>query len=86
MKRILSIRFENIQIIKRGQSLDQNVFIRKIVDSLYVRNDIELTRGHFRVKGENVDIYLAYDEKVVRVNFAWDEIESITEIDLVIAG
>lgn len=72
---------ENIQIIKRGQSLDQNVFIRKIVDSLYVRNDIELTRGHFRVKGENVDIYLAYDEKVVRVNFAWDEIESITEID-----
>ena len=72
---------ENIQIIKRGQSLGQNVFIRKIVDSLYVRNDIELTRGHFRVKGENVDIYLAYDEKVVRVNFAWDEIESITEID-----
>ncbi|MBO5750619.1 MAG: excinuclease ABC subunit UvrB [Bacteroidaceae bacterium] len=72
---------ENIQIIKRGQSLYQNVFIRKIVDSLYVRNDIELTRGHFRVKGENVDIYLAYDEKVVRVNFAWDEIESITEID-----
>ena len=72
---------ENIQIIKRGQSLDQNVFIRKIVDSLYVRNDIELTRGHFRVKGENVDIYLAYDEKVVRVNFAWDEIESISEID-----
>jgi excinuclease ABC subunit B len=72
---------ENIQIIKRGQSLDQNVFIRKIVDSLYVRNDIELTRGHFRVKGENVDIYLAYDEKVVRVNFACDEIESITEID-----
>ena len=72
---------ENIQIIKLGQSLDQNVFIRKIVDSLYVRNDIELTRGHFRVKGENVDIYLAYDEKVVRVNFAWDEIESITEID-----
>ena len=72
---------ENIQIIRRGQPLDQNVFIRKIVDSLYVRNDIELTRGHFRVKGENVDIYLAYDEKVVRVNFAWDEIESIVEID-----
>lgn len=72
---------ENIHVIKRGQPLDQNVFIRKIVDSLYVRNDIELTRGHFRVTGENVDIYLAYDEKVVRVNFAWDEIESITEID-----
>lgn len=72
---------ENIQIIRRGLPLDQNVFIRKIVDSLYVRNDIELTRGHFRVKGENVDIYLAYDEKVVRVNFAWDEIESIVEID-----
>jgi excinuclease ABC subunit B len=72
---------ENIQTIKRGQALDQNVFIRKIVDCLYVRNDLELTRGHFRVKGENVDIYLAYDEKIIRINFAWDEVDSIAEID-----
>ncbi len=72
---------ENITEIKTGQSLDINVLLRRLVDSLYVRNDIELTRGHFRVKGENVDIYLAYDEKVVRVCFAWDEIENIQEID-----
>ena len=74
---------ENIIKLQVTQPLDQNVFIRKLVDSLYVRNDIELTRGHFRVKGENVDIHLAYDEKIVRVSFAWDEIESITEIDAV---
>ena len=72
---------ENITEIKTGQSLDINVLLRRLVDSLYVRNDIELTRGHFRVKGENVDIYLAYDEKVVRICFAWDEIENIQEID-----
>ena len=72
---------ENITDIKVGQALDMNVFLRRLVDSLYVRNDIELTRGHFRVKGEVIDIYLAYDEKIVRINFAWDEIESIQEID-----
>jgi len=74
---------ENIIKLQVTQPLDQNVFIRKLVDSLYVRNDIELTRGHFRVKGENVDIHLAYDEKIVRVSFAWDEIESIAEIDAI---
>lgn len=72
---------ENITSIKVGQALDMNDLLRKLVDSLYVRNDIELTRGHFRVKGENIDIYLAYDEKIVRICFAWDEIESIQEID-----
>ncbi len=72
---------ENITSIKVGQSIDINVLLRKLVDSLYVRNDIELTRGHFRVKGETIDIYLAYDEKIVRICFAWDEIESIQEID-----
>ena len=73
---------ENITTIKVGQALDINVFLRKLVDSLYVRNDIELTRGHFRVKGETVDIALAYDDKIVRVCFAWDEIESISEYDV----
>lgn len=72
---------ENIIEVKEGQTLDMNVFLRRLVDSLYVRNDIELTRGHFKVKGEVVDIYLAYDEKVVRVCFGWDEIESIREVD-----
>lgn len=74
---------ENIIRITRGKALDMNTFLRKLVDSLYVRNDLELTRGHFRVKGENVDIYLAYDEKIIRVCFGWDEIESIQELDAV---
>ena len=74
---------ENIVRFKVGDAIDQSVFLRKLVDSLYVRNDVELTHGHFRVKGENVDIYLAYDEKIVRVNFAWDQIDSIQEIDAV---
>lgn len=74
---------ENIVRFKVGDAIDQSVFLRKLVDSLYVRNDVELTHGHFRVKGENVDIYLAYDEKIVRVNFAWDQIDSIHEIDAI---
>ena len=72
---------ESIITIRVGDNMDINVFLRKLVDSLYVRNDIELTRGHFRVKGETVDIALAYDEKIVRVYFGWDEIERIEELD-----
>ncbi len=72
---------DNIIELKVGQGLDLNMFLRKLVDSQYVRNDIELSRGHFRVRGDVVDIYLAYDEKIIRVNFAWDEIESIEELD-----
>lgn len=72
---------ESIIPISVGQSIDINVFLRKLVDCLYVRNDIELTRGHFRVKGEIVDIFLAYDERILRVAFAWDEIENIQEIE-----
>lgn len=74
---------DNIITVKVGQSIDINVFLRKLVDSLYVRNDMELTRGHFRVKGEVVDIALAYDEKIVRISFGWDEIERIEELDAV---
>lgn len=72
---------ENIIDLKVGQPLDINSLLRRLVDSLYVRNDAELTRGHFRVKGEMVDIYLAYDERRVRVHFGWDEIERIEEVD-----
>ncbi len=72
---------DNIIEVRVGQKLDINVFLRKLVDSQYVRNDLELTRGHFRVKGEIVDVCLAYDDKVIRVNFAWDEIERIEELD-----
>lgn len=72
---------ENIIEISCGQKIDSDIYLRKLVDSLYVRNDMELSRGHFRVKGDNVDTYIAYDEKIVRVTFAWDEVETIEEID-----
>ena len=72
---------ESIIDLKVGQRMDINAFLRRLVDSLYVRNDIELTRGHFRVRGENIEIALAYDEKTVRISFAWDEIDSIKEIN-----
>ena len=72
---------ENIIHIKCGENLDINVFLRKLVESQYVRNDVELSRGHFRVRGEIVDIYLAYDEKIIRVSFAWDTVDRIEELD-----
>lgn len=49
--------YKNVIEIERGRMLDRNVFLRRLVDSLYVRNDIELNRGNFRVKGDTVDIY-----------------------------
>ena len=55
--------------IKKGKLLDRNVFLRRLVDSLYVRNDIELNRGNFRVKGDTVDISLAYTDHLLRVIF-----------------
>lgn len=72
---------ENIIHIKCGENHDINVFLRKLVESQYVRNDVELSRGHFRVRGEIVDIYLAYDEKIIRVSFAWDTVDRIEELD-----
>lgn len=67
--------------IKKGQQMDRNIFLRKLVDALYVRNDIELKRGEFRVKGDHVDIFMAYSDNVLRVTWWDDEIEEIEEID-----
>ena len=73
--------YNNVIEIKKGKLLDRNVFLRRLVDSLYVRNDIELNRGNFRVKGDTVDIYLAYSDNLLRVMFWDDEIDTIEEID-----
>ena len=73
--------YNNVIDIKKGKLLDRNVFLRKLVDSLYVRNDVELNRGNFRVKGDTVDIYLAYNDNVLRVMFWDDEIDGIEEVD-----
>lgn len=72
---------ESIIKIKRGQNIDRNVFLRKLVDALYVRNDIDLQRGTFRVKGDTIDISMAYSDNILRVTWWDDEIDSIEEVD-----
>ena len=67
--------------VKRGEKIDRNAFLRKLVDALYVRNDIALERGNFRVKGDTVDVSMAYSENIVRITFWDDEIDSIEELD-----
>jgi excinuclease ABC subunit B len=74
---------ENIIEIHCGQVIDRNVLLRKLVSALYVRNDLELKRGNFRVKGDTIDIALAYNEVVLRVSFWDDEIDRIEELDMV---
>lgn len=69
--------------IKRGQTLDRNEFLRQLVDALYLRNDIELKRGNFRVKGDTVDVWMAYSDNLLRITWWDDEIDSIEELDSV---
>lgn len=73
--------YNNVIEIRSEHALDRNVFLRRLVDSLYTRNDMELSRGSFRVKGDTVDIFLAYSDSVLRVSFWGDEIDSIEETD-----
>ncbi len=72
---------ENVIEIHKGQILDRNALLRKLVAALYVRNDLELKRGCFRVKGDTVDIAMAYNEAVLRITFWDDEIDAIEELD-----
>ena len=73
--------YDNVIELKRGNIMDRNVLLRRLVDSLYTRNDLNLERGSFRVKGDTVDIYLAYSDNLLRVTFWDDEIDAIEEID-----
>lgn len=70
----------NVIEVKVGQKLVRNAFLRQLVDALYSRNEVELSRGTFRVKGDTVDIRLAYEEIVLRITFWGDEIEAISTI------
>ncbi len=68
--------------LKVGQNLVRDVFLRQLVESLYSRNETaEYNRGNFRVKGDTVDVFLAYDDQIIRVIFWGDEIESIEMVD-----
>ena len=74
---------ENVITLHVGQKLDRNALLRNLVSALYVRNDVDLQRGNFRVKGDTVDIAMAYSEVILRVTFWDDEIDAIEEVDAV---
>lgn len=69
--------------VKRGDTIERNMFLRKLIDALYIRNDIDLVRGTFRVKGDTVDIAMAYSDNILRITWWDDEIDSIEELDSV---
>ena len=73
--------YENVIELRVGQRIDRNDLLRKLMDSLYVRNDLTLSRGEVRVKGDTLDIALAYSDYLLRITFWDDEIESIEEVD-----
>lgn len=73
--------FENVILLRTGQVIAMNVLLRRLVDSLYSRNDVAPSRGNFRVKGDTVDVFLAYSDNMLRINFWGDEIDSIEEVD-----
>lgn len=73
--------YNNVIEVVKGKVFSRNVFLRKLVESLYTRNDISLERGNFRVKGDTVDIYLAYADNLLRVVFWGDEVDTIEEVD-----
>ena len=72
---------ENIVAIAVDQKMTMNFFLNKLVDSLYSRDERIFERGKFRVKGDTVDVFLAYSDEVIRVVFFDNTIESIEEID-----
>jgi len=72
---------ENVIRIKKGQLIGRNKFLRHLVDSLYSRDDYQFNRGNFRVKGDTVDVFLAYGDSAFRIVFWDDEIEEIESFD-----
>ncbi len=75
--------YENLVELKRGSTLSLTRFLQRLVDCLYTRNDVAPKAGNFRVKGDTVDVFLAYADSLIRVTFWDDEIDSIEEIDSV---
>lgn len=73
--------YENVISLHVGQKLAQNVLLRRLVEGLYVRNDISPKSGNFRLKGDTIDVFLAYSEHLIRITFWDDEIDAIEEVD-----
>jgi excinuclease ABC subunit B len=72
---------ENLVDVKVGNMVARNAFLRKLVDGLYSRNEVEFKRGNFRVNGDTVDVFPAYDDTAIRITFWGDEIEEIESFD-----
>ena len=75
--------YNNVIELHKGQIIDRNALLRRLNDSLYTRNDVSLSRGEYRVKGDTVDVFLAYSDNLLRVTFWDDEIDAIEEVDAV---
>ena len=75
--------YENVIELHVGQRLAQTVLLRRLVDGLYVRNDIAPKAGNFRLKGDTVDVFLAYADNLIRITFRHDEIDTIEEVDAI---
>ena len=67
--------------VRVGQELERDILLESLIDSLYNRNDVELKAGKFRVRGDVVDIFPAYANQPIRIEFWGDEVEAIREID-----
>jgi excinuclease ABC subunit B len=72
---------KNTITVTNGQTLSRNKFLHQLVDSLYSRNEVEFTHGNFRVRGDTVDVHLAYGDVAYRIVFWGDEIESLEVIN-----
>ena len=72
---------ENVLFHLVGDHIDQRDFLRKLVDMQYDRNDANLTRGRFRVRGDTIEVHPAYEETILRIELFGDEIERITVVD-----
>jgi excinuclease ABC subunit B len=72
---------DNMAVVRQGETIDQRAFLRRLVDMRYERNDANLVRGKFRVRGDTIEVHPAYEEKVVRIELFGDDVEQITEVD-----
>ena len=73
--------YQNVVKVRKGETIERNTLLKRLIDNLYVRNDFDPKAGEFRVKGETVDIMLAYDDIMLRISFWDDEVTDIEERD-----
>ncbi|MBA2495904.1 MAG: excinuclease ABC subunit UvrB [Acidimicrobiia bacterium] len=72
---------DNLLVVKVGEQHDHRSILRKLVDMRYERNDLNLVRGKFRVRGDTIEVHPAYQETIVRIELFGDDVEAVTELD-----